>query len=52
MGDTSFRVLPSLNPKQPQLRPRGTTKRSELLLPTDDTHSTRHNDSFTPNTRF
>ena len=28
MGDTSFRVLPSPNPKQPQLRPRGMIERS------------------------
>jgi hypothetical protein len=27
-------------------------ERSEFFLPTDDTYSTRHNSSFTSNTRF
>jgi len=46
MGDTSFRVLPSPNPKQPQLRPRGMIERSGFVLPANATHSTRHNASF------
>jgi hypothetical protein len=31
MGDTDYRVLPWSNLKQPQLHPRGTIERCELL---------------------
>jgi hypothetical protein len=49
MEDTRLRVLPSPNPN---IHNFVRMQRSELLLPTDDSHSTRHAASFTPNTRF
>ena len=52
MGDTSFRVLSSPNRKKLQFAGSESSGHSELLLPTGDTHSTRHNASVTPNTRF
>jgi hypothetical protein len=39
-GTGTTHLLPSPTPKQRQLRSRGTIERSELLPPTDDTHST------------